>query len=144
MIAEVLPNQKFDVVKSLQAEGHVVAMAGDGINDGPALAQAHIGIAMGSGTDVAIESAGITLVHGDLRSLVRALRLSWATMANIRQNLVLAFVYNVASVPVAAELLYPVFGLLISPVWVSVAMSLSSLSVVSNALRLCLFWWIIR
>ena len=134
VIAEVLPNQKFDVVKRLQAEGHVVAMAGDGINDAPALA--HIGIAMGSGTDVAMESAGITLVHGDLRSLVRALRLSRATMANIRQNLVLAFVYNVASVPVAAGLLYPVFGLLISPVWASVAMSLSSLSVVSNALRL--------
>ena len=136
VIAEVLPNQKFDVVKRLQAEGHVVAMAGDGINDAPALAQAHIGIAMGSGTDVAMESAGITLVHGDLRSLVRALRLSRATMANIRQNLVLAFVYNVASVPVAAGLLYPVFGLLISPVWTSVAMSLSSLAVVSNALRL--------
>lgn len=136
VIAEVLPNQKLDLVKRLQAEGHVVAMAGDGINDAPSLAQAHIGIAMGSGTDVAMESAGITLVHGDLRSLVRALRLSRATMANIRQNLVLAFVYNVASVPVAAGLLYPVFGLLISPIWASVAMSLSSLSVVGNALRL--------
>ena len=136
VIAEVLPNQKRDVVMRLQAEGCVVAMAGDGINDAPALAQAQIGIAMGSGTDVAMESAGITLVKGDLRAIVRARRLSRATIGNIRQNLFLAFIYNVASVPIAAGLLYPIFGLLISPVWASVAMSLSSLSVVGNALRL--------
>ncbi|MDB5342032.1 MAG: actP [Schlesneria sp.] len=136
VIAEMLPDQKLDVVKRLQADGHTVAMAGDGINDAPALAQAHIGIAMGSGTDVAMESAGITLVNGDLQALVRALHLSRATIANIRQNLGLAFIYNVASIPVAAGLLYPFFGLLISPVWASVAMSLSSLSVVGNALRL--------
>jgi Cu+-exporting ATPase len=136
VIAEVLPNQKRDVVRRLQNENHIVAMAGDGINDAPALAQAQIGIAMGSGTDVAIESAGITLIKGDLRSLARARHLSRATMRNIRQNLFLAFVYNLASVPVAAGLLYPFVGVLISPVWASVAMSLSSLSVVGNALRL--------
>jgi Cu+-exporting ATPase len=136
VIAEVLPQQKREIVQKLQAEGHVVAMAGDGINDAPALAQADIGIAMGSGTDVAIESAGLTLVRGDLRAVARARRLSQATMANIRQNLFLAFLYNTASVPVAAGLLYPFFGVLISPIWASVAMSLSSLSVVGNALRL--------
>ncbi|MFO0809007.1 MAG: HAD-IC family P-type ATPase [Gemmataceae bacterium] len=136
VIAEVLPEQKGEAVERLQREGHIVAMAGDGINDAPALAKAQVGIAMGTGTDVAMESAGVTLVRGDLRGIVRARRLSRATMRNIRQNLFLAFVYNVLAVPVAAGVLYPVFGTLISPVWASVAMSLSSLSVVGNALRL--------
>jgi Cu+-exporting ATPase len=136
VIAEVLPQQKAEVVKRLQAEGHIVAMAGDGVNDAPALAQADVGVALGTGTDVAMEAAGITLVRGDLRGIARARRLSVATMRNIRQNLFLAFVYNALSVPVAAGLLYPFVGLLISPIWASVAMSLSSLSVVGNALRL--------
>jgi Cu+-exporting ATPase len=136
VIAEVLPEQKHDTVKRLQQKGQFVAMAGDGVNDAPALAQAQIGIALGTGTDVAMESAGITLVQGDLRGIARARRLSRATMRNIRQNLFLAFIYNVLSIPVAAGVLYPLFGIVISPVWASAAMSLSSLSVVANALRL--------
>ena len=134
--SEVLPNEKREVVAELQRNGELVAMAGDGINDAPALAQATVGIAMGTGTDVAMESAGITLVKSDLRGIVRARRLSRATLRNIRQNLFLAFIYNIVGVPVAAGALYPFFGLLISPIWASAAMTLSSLSVIGNALRL--------